>query len=82
VRLAPLALMRQVLRNPAGSPEACWPGIAQAHAAGRLLGRVGSRDVVDAAVADTTAHLRADVVTGDRTDIRRLLDAAGQIIDV
>jgi hypothetical protein len=56
-----------------------------AHGAGRLLGRVGSREVVDAVVADTAAQLRADVVTGDRADIRRLLDAAdasGQIIDV
>jgi predicted nucleic acid-binding protein len=57
----------------------------RAHSAGRLLGRVGSRDVVDAVVADTAAELRADVVTGDRADIRRLLDAAdasGHIIDV
>jgi hypothetical protein len=56
-----------------------------AHSAGRLLGRVGSADVVDAVVADTAAGLRADVVTGDRADIRRLLDAADascQIIDV
>jgi len=57
----------------------------RAHSAGRLLGRAGSRDVVDAVVADTAAELRADVVTGDRADIRLLLDAAdapGQIIDV
>jgi hypothetical protein len=50
-----------------------------------LLGLVGSRDVVDAVVADTAAELRADVVTGGRVDIRRLLeaaDASGQIIDV
>jgi predicted nucleic acid-binding protein len=56
----------------------------RAHSAGRLLGRTASRDVVDAVVADTAAELRADVVTGDRADIRRLLDAAdasGQIID-
>jgi predicted nucleic acid-binding protein len=56
-----------------------------AHSAGRLLGRAGSADVVDAVVADTAASLRADVVTGDRADIRRLLDAAdasGRIIDV
>jgi hypothetical protein len=36
-------------------------------------------------IAGTAAELRADVVTGDRADIRRLLDAAGaasQIIDV
>jgi hypothetical protein len=57
----------------------------QAHSAGRLLGRAGSADVVDAVAADTAANLRADVVTGDRADIRQLLDAAGasgQIIDV
>lgn len=57
----------------------------RAHSAGRLLGRAASRDVVDAVVADTAAELRADVVTGDRADIRRLLDvadASGQIIDV
>jgi len=56
-----------------------------AHAAGQLLGRAGPADVVDAVVAYTAAQLRADVITGDRTDIRRLLDAAGasnQIIDV
>jgi hypothetical protein len=33
--------------------------------------------VVDAVVAETAARLRADVVTGDRADIARLLDAAG-----
>lgn len=48
----------------------------RAHSAGRLLGRAGSSDVVDAVVADTAAGLRADVVTGDRADIRRLLDVA------
>jgi predicted nucleic acid-binding protein len=56
-----------------------------AHAAGQLLGRVGAADVVDAAVAQTAAGLGADVVTGDRADISRLLqaaDASGQIIDV
>jgi predicted nucleic acid-binding protein len=57
----------------------------RAHAAGRLLGLTGSRDVVDAVVADTAAELGAGVVTGDRADIRRLLDAAdaaGQVIEV
>ena len=57
----------------------------RAYLAGRLLGRAGSRDLVDAVVAASAAELRADVVTGDHADIRRLLDAAGasgQIIDV
>jgi predicted nucleic acid-binding protein len=57
----------------------------KAHAAGELMGRAATRDVVDAAVAQTAADLQADVVTGDRADIRRLLQAAGatsQIIDL
>src|SRR5271165_6250501 len=57
----------------------------RAHAAGELMGRAATRDVVDAVVAQTAAALRADVVTGDRADIGRLLQAAGaagQIIDV
>jgi hypothetical protein len=56
-----------------------------AHAAGYLLGRAGTSDVMDAVVADTAARLRADVVTGDRADIARLLAAAGaevRIVDV
>ena len=48
-----------------------------AHSAGHLLGRAGTRDVVDAVVAYTAAQLDADVVTGDPADIGRLLDAAG-----
>jgi hypothetical protein len=48
-----------------------------AHAAGHLLGRAGTRDVVDAVVAHTAAQLHADVITGDPADIGRLLAAAG-----
>jgi predicted nucleic acid-binding protein len=57
----------------------------KAHAAGELMGRAATRGVVDAVVAQTAADLHADVVTGDRADIRRLLqaaDATGQIIDL
>ena len=57
----------------------------KAHAAGELMGRAATRDVVDAVVAQTAADLHADVLTGDRADIRCLLQAAGaasQIIDV
>jgi hypothetical protein len=49
----------------------------RAHAAGQLLGRAGMADVADAAVAQLAAELRADVVTGDQADIRRLLDVSG-----
>jgi predicted nucleic acid-binding protein len=48
-----------------------------AHAAGQLLGRAGASDVVDAVVAQIAAELQADVVTGDRGEISRLLQAAG-----
>jgi hypothetical protein len=57
----------------------------RAHAAGELMGRAATRDVIDAVVAQTAADLHADVVTGDRADIHRLLqaaDATGHIIDV
>jgi predicted nucleic acid-binding protein len=40
----------------------------QAHAAGELMGRAATRDIVDAVVARTAADLHADVITGDRTD--------------
>ena len=56
-----------------------------AHAAGQLLGRARSADVVDAAVVQVAAGLRADVVTGDRGDISRLIEAAGascRVVDV
>jgi hypothetical protein len=41
--------------------------------------------VVDAVVVQVAAGLRADVVTGDRGDIIRLIEAAGvscQVIDL
>lgn len=73
--------LRRLLR---GCEVAVMTGDA-AHAAGSLLGRTGTSDVVDAVVADMAAALHADVVTGDRADIARLLDAAGadiRIIDI
>ena len=57
----------------------------KAHAAGELMGRAATWDVVDAVVAQTADDLHADVVTGDHGDVHRLLQAAGatsQIIDL
>ncbi len=57
----------------------------KAHAAGALMGRAATRDVVDAVVAQAAADLHADVVTGDHADIRRVLEAAdatSHIIDL
>ncbi len=58
---------------------------AAAHAAGALLGRAHMNDVVDASVAVLSIRRRAEVVSDDAEDIRRLLSAAGakvSIVDV
>ena len=56
----------------------------KAHAAGELMGRAVTSDVVDAVVAQTAADLRADVVTGDRADTAASSKppAPGHVIDV
>jgi predicted nucleic acid-binding protein len=93
VPVVPAPVIAQVSRSPAQVQlrrllrgcEVVSLTERQAHAAGQLLGRAGTSDVVDAVVAQTAAELRADVVTGDRADIRRLIDAGGasnQIIDI
>jgi PIN domain-containing protein len=53
-----------------------------AHAAGELLGRAGTDDVCDAAVVATAAGLAAEIVTGDRKDLRRLVAASGKTISL
>jgi predicted nucleic acid-binding protein len=93
VPVVPAPVIAQVSRSPAQAQlrrllrgcEVVSLTEQGAHAAGQLMGRAGTSDVVDAVVAQTAAGLRADVVTGGRADIRRLLDAAGassKIIDV
>jgi predicted nucleic acid-binding protein len=49
---------------------------AAAHAAGALLGKTRTRDVVDASVAVLAIRKQADIVSDDADDIRRLLAAA------
>ena len=51
-----------------------------ARAAGALLGHTGTDDVCDAAVVALAATLVAEVVTGDRKDLRRLVAASGKRI--
>jgi predicted nucleic acid-binding protein len=53
-----------------------------AHAAGNLLGRAGTSDITDAAVASMAAVRQADVVTSDPADIKRLLQAGGAVSQV
>jgi predicted nucleic acid-binding protein len=80
-RSAAQAQLRRLLR---GCEVEALTGEA-ADAVGYLLGRAGTRDVVDAVVAHVAVRLHADVVTSDHADIARLLDAAGaeaRIIDI
>lgn len=49
---------------------------ASAHAAGTLLAKTRTKDVVDASIAVSSARHDADVVSDDPDDIRRLLSAA------
>lgn len=49
---------------------------ADAHQAGALLGKSRTADVVDASVAALAIRRQADVVSGDASDIVRLLAAA------
>jgi hypothetical protein len=48
-----------------------------AHAVGRLLGRAGTSDVVDATVVTLAIGRQAQIVTSDRDDVSQLVDAAG-----
>jgi len=93
VPVVPAPVVAQVSRSPAQVQlrrllrgcEVVSLTEQQAHVVGHLMGRAATHDIVDAVVAQTAADLRADVVTGDRADIRRLLEAAGatgQVIDV
>lgn len=52
-------------------------GEGDAHEAGRLLGRSGTTDVVDASVMAIAIRYRAVIVTGDVADMERLAAAAG-----
>jgi predicted nucleic acid-binding protein len=48
-----------------------------AHAVGRLLGRSGTADIVDATVVTVAIATQAQIVTSDRDDVSRLANAAG-----
>lgn len=66
------AQMRRLLR---GCEVVALDAMA-AHAAGALLGKTRTRDIVDASVAELSIRKQADIVTDDAEDIRRLLSAA------
>jgi predicted nucleic acid-binding protein len=47
-----------------------------AHAAGALLGKARTNDIVDASVVALAVQHSADIISGDADDIRRLVSAA------
>jgi hypothetical protein len=84
VPLVPAPVVAQVSRSPEQAQlrrllRGCEVSAfheAAAHAAGVLLGKTRTRDVVDAAVAELSIRKHADIVSDDADDIRRLLAAA------
>lgn len=64
--------MRRLLRGCEVAPF----DEAAAHAAGSLLGKTRTQDVVDAAVVVLSIRRGADIVSADAKDISRLLSAA------
>lgn len=75
------ARLRRVLRGC----EVVVLDEADAHAAGELLGRAGSTDVVDAVVVQVALTREAEIVTSDRSDLQALIDVAGmqlRLVDV
>lgn len=83
-RLIPAGALAQAWRSGARQAGLCLVlrscevvslDAAAARGSGVLCGRAGTCDVVDASVVLLAAHHRAAVVTSDRGDIEKLLDA-------
>jgi predicted nucleic acid-binding protein len=90
VLLVPAPVVAQVSRSPQQAQlrrflagcEVVALGEADAHEAGRLLGRSRTADVVDAVVVATALRRGATILTGDPEDMRRLVRAAGREVIV
>jgi predicted nucleic acid-binding protein len=85
VPVVPAVVVAQVSRSPqqaqlrrmlAGCLVAPL-GESEAHEAGRLLGKAGTADVVDAVVVTTALRHKAAILTGDPDDMKRLVRAFG-----
>ena len=84
IPLVPSPVVAQVSRSPKQAQmrrllrgcEVIAFDEAAAHAAGALLGKARTKDVVDASVAVLSMRHGADVVSDDDEDIRRLLSVA------
>ena len=85
VPVVPAPVVAQVSRSPRQAQlrrllrgcEVLALDEAMAHAVGRLLGRAGTSDVVDATVVTLAIGRQAQIVTGDWDDVSQLVDAAG-----
>lgn len=84
IPMVPASVVAQVSRSPKQAQmrrllrgcEVVAFDEAAAHAAGSLLGKTRTRDVVDASVVELSIRKVADIVSDDADDIRRLLAAA------
>ena len=90
VPLVPAPVVAQVSRSPRQANlrrllrgcEIIPLDESMAHAVGRLLGRSGTVDIVDATVVTVAVRRRARIVTGDRRDIARLGNSARLRLDI
>lgn len=85
IPITPAAVVAQVSRSPRQAQlrrllrgcEIAELDESAAHAVGELLGLAGTTDVVDGVVAHAAVSRQADIITSDRLDLQRLLDAIG-----
>ena len=85
VPVVPAPVVAQVSRSPRQAQlrrllrgcEVLVLDESTAHAVGRLLGRSGTVDIVDATVVTMAIVTQAQIVTSDRDDVSRLANAAG-----
>lgn len=90
IPLVPAPVVAQVSRSPQQAQlrrllAGCTVvplGEQDAHAAGSLLAKSKTSDVVDAAVVTVALRNKAIILTGDRDDIERLVRASGEEIIV
>jgi predicted nucleic acid-binding protein len=90
IPLVPAPVVAQVSRSPRQAQlrrflTGCVVvplGEREAHEAGRLLGRTGTADVVDAVVVTIALHHDATILTSDRDDIGQLVRASGSEVKV
>jgi len=90
VPLVPAPVVAQVSRSPQQAQlrrflAGCHIvplGEGDAHAAGSLLGKSGTTDVVDASVVAIAIRYQASIITGDVEDMKRLAAVTGAGVGV